>query len=181
MEWSSERGAAALRSVMEAARGARVVLGYSAESVLIEIEGKNLSFIERHPIFPVSLDGRSQIGCQVMSKLPAELLRHIIDECALVLATVQGLTKEQFLADKVIVRAVERSVYIIGEATRNLPADLKTQYPSVEWKAIRGTRNILAHVYWGVDLDIIWDVVQHDLPILREQANSILDDLRHDG
>ncbi len=56
-----------------------------------------------------------------------------------------------------------------------------TQYPDVEWKAIRGTRNILAHVYWGVDLDIIWDVVQHDLPILREQANRILDDLRHDG
>ena len=78
-------------------------------------------------------------------------------------------------------RAVERSVYIIGEATCNLPEDLKNQYPDVEWKAIRGTRNILAHVYWGVDLDIIWDVVQHDLPVLREQANRMLDDLRHDG
>ncbi len=112
-----------------------------------------------------------------MSKLPAELLRHIIDECDLVLATVQGLTKEQFLADKVRVRAVELSVYIIGEATRMLPDDLKTQYPDIEWKAISGTRNILAHVYWGVDLDIIWDVVQHDLPVLSKRASAILDDL----
>ncbi len=84
-----------------------------------------------------------------MGKLPAEFLRHIIDEYDLVLATVQGLTKQS----------------------------LKTQYPDVEWKAISGTRNILAHVYWGVDLDIIWDVVQHDLPVLNKQARAILDDL----
>lgn len=115
-----------------------------------------------------------------MSKLPAELLRPLIDECDLILANVQGLTKEQFLADKVMVRAVERSVYIIGEATRILPDDLKTQYPDVEWRAISGTRNILAHVYWGVDLDIIWDVVQHDLSLLREQAYKMLDDLHDD-
>ena len=80
-----------------------------------------------------------------MSKLPAEVLRHIIDECDLVLATVKEVTKEQFLADKVLVRAVERSVYIIGEATRILGCRFRHHLGCRPAQPARSTRTSQHH------------------------------------
>ena len=64
---------------------------------------------------------------------------------------------------------------IIGEATKKLPTDFKNKYPHVEWKKMAGTRDILIHDYFGVDWEIVWDIVQTKLPQLKEDIEGILE------
>ena len=66
---------------------------------------------------------------------------------------------------------------IIGEAAGSVSRELKDQYPEVLWSEIVGTRNILVHIYFDIDLDITWSVVEKDLPILKDQVKSILKEL----
>ena len=63
---------------------------------------------------------------------------------------------------------------MIGEATKKIPDALRVKYPSVEWKKIAGLRDIVVHEYFGIDVDIVWDVVQHKLSPLETQIRQIL-------
>ena len=73
-----------------------------------------------------------------------------------------------------IVDAVIRNLEIIGEAAKNIPKQVKEKYPDVEWRKISGLRDILAHEYFGVDLEVLWDVIKHKLPLLKRQVTKIL-------
>ncbi len=105
---------------------------------------------------------------------PLEYLRHILDEIEYLLSEKEGLSKEQFCHDATLTRAFVRSIEIIGEASKKMPPEMKSRYPETEWKAIAGMRDRLIHDYFGVDYDIIWDVIQNKLPILRKQILEIL-------
>lgn len=83
---------------------------------------------------------------------------------------------DEFVADRVLVQAVLYSFAVIGEAVAQVPADTRARYPQVPWRQIRETRNIVVHVYFGVDLRIIWDAVQQDLPEFEAQLRQILAD-----
>jgi uncharacterized protein with HEPN domain len=63
---------------------------------------------------------------------------------------------------------------VIGEAIKKVPSKIRSKYPEVEWKRIAGLRDILIHEYFGIDMDIIWDIVQNKLPELEKQINQIL-------
>ena len=109
-----------------------------------------------------------------MSFEPREFLRHIFAEATYLESTSTILTREQFFDDETLQRAFVRSLEIIGEATKRIPMDVRAQHPAIEWRAMAGMRDRLIHEYFGVDLDLVWDVVQHKIPPLREYLAPIL-------
>lgn len=83
------------------------------------------------------------------------------------------MSREQFLADEKTVDAVARNLEIIGEAVRWLPDDLKRRHHEIPWDQIAGLRNRIVHDYFGLDLEIIWQVLQTSLPELGQQLDRI--------
>jgi uncharacterized protein with HEPN domain len=69
-----------------------------------------------------------------------------------------------------------RSLEIIGEAAKELPVEFRSQHPDVEWRAIAGRRGRLIHACWGVDYEIVWDVVLTQAPVLQARIQSIIQD-----
>jgi len=95
-----------------------------------------------------------------------------IDACSF----VDGLHKQDFLADKRTQQAVIMSLVIIGEVATNVMdahADFVRAHPEVPWRAMRGMRNRIAHGYFAINLDVVWDTVQTALPQLLEQLSAV--------
>lgn len=105
-----------------------------------------------------------------MSKEAVEYLKHIRDESSYILSVITpDKTKDDFLADETLKRAVIRSLEIIGEATKQIPADFKLKWSTIKWKNMAGMRDRLIHDYMGVNYSIVWDVVKNKIPELYEQ------------
>jgi len=98
-----------------------------------------------------------------------------------VLRYTQGMTFEDFLADDRTFDAVMRNLQIIGEAAKNVPTETRLRYPEVEWRKIAGLRDVLAHAYFSLENEILWDVVQNKVPALLEQVQYILETEFGDG
>jgi uncharacterized protein with HEPN domain len=98
-----------------------------------------------------------------------------IDTCAAkVLPYTKDMCREEFFADSKTFDAVIRNPQIIGEAAKKLPPDIKRQYKTVEWKKIASLRDIVVHDYFGINEDIIWDVICNKIPELKQSTELIL-------
>lgn len=84
------------------------------------------------------------------------------------------LSLEKLKKDTLVLDGVVRNLEIIGEAAKNIPSQIREKYPEIEWKKIAGLRDILAHEYFGIDLEVVWDIVKNKLPILKNQVRHIL-------
>jgi len=85
-----------------------------------------------------------------------------------------GLSAAAFGADAKTFDAVARNLEVIGEAAKTVPEAVRSKHPEVDWKKTVGLRNILIHQYFGVDAEIIWDIIQNKLPALEEQVREML-------
>ncbi len=109
-----------------------------------------------------------------MSFEQLDYLRHILAETDYLVGQSEGLTFERFDADETLRRAFVRSLEVIGEAVKKLPAEFREQYPEVEWVPIARLRDRLIHGYFGIDYQIVWDIVQTRIPPLRRDIGRII-------
>jgi uncharacterized protein with HEPN domain len=114
-----------------------------------------------------------------MSPSSLEYLKHILDETTYLANRAKGLAKEEFMHDETLKRAFVCSLEIIGEATKNVSAELRQKHSYIEWRAMAGMRDRLIHHYFGVDYDIVWDVVTNKIPLLQHQIEQIIQDESH--
>jgi uncharacterized protein with HEPN domain len=111
-----------------------------------------------------------------MPKEPVEYLKHIRDECNYILSVSgDNLSKNDFLDNETLKRAVVRSLEIIGEASKMIHEDYKVKHSSIQWKNMAGMRDRLIHDYIGVDYSIVWDVMRNKIPTLFKQVNALLE------
>lgn len=110
-----------------------------------------------------------------MSFEPLEYLRHILAESDYLLQSSQNLSPEQFRGDETLKRAFVRSLEIIGEAAKKVPDEFRAEHSQVEWRAMAGMRDQLIHGYFGVDYDLVWDVVRTKIPALKREIEQILE------
>ena len=103
-------------------------------------------------------------------------LRDILEAIGRIERYTENMNFEDFSNNELIQDGVI-SLEIIGEAVKYLPDDIKKDYPEVEWRKIAGLRDILIHAYFGVDLEIIWDIVKNKVPELKEMVKKILSNL----
>jgi uncharacterized protein with HEPN domain len=103
-----------------------------------------------------------------------ELVKHILDEASFILTAVKGKDKESVIGDPVLSRAIIRSLEIVGEASTKLDPEFKAAYPHIEWRKMANTRHRLIHDYFGVDYDIVWDIITTKLPDLETDIQSII-------
>jgi uncharacterized protein with HEPN domain len=87
-----------------------------------------------------------------------------------------GLDYEGFVSRSMVVDAVVRNIEIIGEASKNMPEDTRGESPQIPWKQMAGIRNRIVHEYFGVDVSIIWFVVENELPLLKIEIENLLKD-----
>ncbi len=97
----------------------------------------------------------------------ADYLTDILTAIAEVEEFTRGMSYETFAADKKTVNAVIRSLEVLGEAAKKIPAPFRRKHPDVPWSKMAGMRDVLIHDYMGVDLKTVWKVAQERLPELR--------------
>ncbi len=101
-------------------------------------------------------------------------LRHMLEYAQKAVQFTRGKRRKDLDDNEMLAMATIHSIEIIGEAIRTISEEFRESYPEIPWEAISGTRNRLAHGYVEVDLDVIWTIVNKDLPKLIKQLKRIL-------
>lgn len=104
-------------------------------------------------------------------------LRHIQESAIEAIAFIQNRQRNDLNEDRMLALALVRLIEIIGEAANNISISCKSKYSKIPWHEMVGMRNRLAHAYFDVDLDIIWQVVNQNLPTLLREVNQAIEEL----
>lgn len=101
-------------------------------------------------------------------------LAHILESIKKIEEFTKGISKEKFFRDIKLQDAVIRRIEIIGEAAKNLPANFREKHSDIEWAEMAKTRDKLIHGYFGVDIELTWNIVKDNLPNLKEKIKNAL-------
>ena len=107
--------------------------------------------------------------------------RDILEAIRKIKRYTENINFEEFADNELIQDGVVRNLEIIGEAVKNIPEDVKRDNPDVEWRKIAGLRDILIHAYFGIDVEVVWDIVKNKVPKLKEKVENILSKLDASG
>jgi uncharacterized protein with HEPN domain len=102
---------------------------------------------------------------------------HILDAIGEVEQYLTGVSYNDFLSNSEKRFATIKQIEIVGEACNNLSEEFKDDHPDIAWKPIRGFRNISTHEYFAVNFQIVWEIANHDLPVLKQQFSEVLSNL----
>ncbi|MDP2662527.1 MAG: DUF86 domain-containing protein [Dehalococcoidia bacterium] len=106
-----------------------------------------------------------------------DYLQDILESVAAVEEFTRGLSFDEFSSDRQRVYAALHGLFIVGEATRRIPPNLRRKHPEIPWTSIIGLRNVVAHEYFAVYLPRIWEIVHEEIPNLRETVAAMLKDV----
>ncbi len=104
-------------------------------------------------------------------------LEDILGAIDKILRYTDGISFGEFSKDSKTIDAVIRNLEIIGEAIKKIPEDIRRLNPNIDWKKIAALRDILIHEYFGIDNEIVWDILRNKLPALKEQISVLLKNL----
>jgi len=93
-----------------------------------------------------------------------DYINDLIEACEDILSFTKGMSYSNFAGDKKTTNAVIRSLEVIGEATKNLPLSFRDNYPDIPWKQMAGMRDKLIHEYFGIDKQMVWQVIEKHIP-----------------
>ncbi len=117
---------------------------------------------------------RSELGDKIR-------LQHICDAITEIENYVAGVTLPAFLQNSMMRFACIKQMEIIGEASNHLSKSLKARFSDVQWAQIVGMRNVFAHEYFGIDSNLVWEIIQHDIPELKEKIQEITKSIASDN
>jgi uncharacterized protein with HEPN domain len=106
-----------------------------------------------------------------------EYLGHMLDAVGQIQQYIRGRSATDFLSDRLLQDGVVRNFEILGEASRNLldaVPDASKKFPGIPFAAIYGMRNQLSHGYFAIDLDVVWKVIERDIPSLRKELEATI-------
>ncbi len=113
----------------------------------------------------------------MISKDSRIFIEHILNNILDIENFSKGITLETLKKEIMRQKAIIKSIEIMGEASNNLPKDIKEKYSYVPWKDIVGMRNKLSHHYFGIDLDVVWRTIKEDIPDLKQWMLKIKKDM----
>ena len=105
-------------------------------------------------------------------------IEHILDSINAIKEFSRNISKGELISNRLKQSAIVREIEIIGEASKNISENLKKEHQKIEWKEITGTRDKMIHHYFGVDIDIIWNIIKKDIPVLEKQIRKIKEKFR---
>ena len=114
-----------------------------------------------------------------MLRDPLLLLEDILECAEKISAYVETVEKASFMGNGMLQDAVIRNLEIIGEAAKGLPEAFRDQHEDIQWRKILALRHILAHAYFGIDNEIVWDLATKEIPLLQHRVRAILDQPPH--
>ncbi len=101
-------------------------------------------------------------------------VRHVLDAIESIEGFVVDINEDIFYRDQKTQFAVFKALEIIGEASKNIPKQIKKQYTMIPWRVITDARNVFVHEYFDINLNEVWNTIKNDLPVLKKQIQEIL-------